>query len=94
MYLFGIALFIFMPYLIGFASTLDPSGRLAGAVGGVMPIAAAAGPVTGGLIIETWSMATLGVMSLLAAVAFCVAMIGAWKLRIAVEPAAEVTYPS
>ncbi len=81
MCLFGIALFVFMPYLMGFASELDRSGGLAGAVGGVMPVAASAGPVAGGFIIESWSMATLGAVSLAAAVLFCAAVLWASRYR-------------
>jgi predicted MFS family arabinose efflux permease len=81
MYGFGIVLLFFMPYLIGFCAAIDASGRLAAAVSGLMPIAAACGPLVGGLILASGSYATLGIFGFCCALLFCIGAWAAFALR-------------
>jgi MFS family permease len=81
MYGFGIVLLFFMPYLIGFCAAIDPSGRLAAAVSGLLPVAAALGPVVGGLILARWPYGALGIFGFACALAFCLCVVSAYVLR-------------
>jgi len=81
MYGFGVVLLFFMPYLIGFCALIDASGRLAAAVSGLLPVAAACGPVVGGLILARSSYAALGIFGFCCALLFCVCVGAAFVLR-------------
>jgi predicted MFS family arabinose efflux permease len=62
MCLFGIALFLCLPFLQGEAARFDPSGRLASLLAGLMPLAGALSPVIGGWLIESLGYGWLGII--------------------------------
>ncbi len=63
--LYGLAYLFLGPYIIvGMASALDPSGRLAPACGGVMFFSYSLGIAGGGYIADTFSYATIGWIAL------------------------------
>ena len=64
--LYGVAYLFLGPYIIvGMASALDPSGRLAPACGGVMFFSYSLGIAGGGYIADTFSYAIIGWIALL-----------------------------
>jgi predicted MFS family arabinose efflux permease len=65
LFLYNLAYLFLGPYIIaGISSALDPSGRLASAVGGVMFLSYSVGIGTGGFIAEFISLAGIGYLGL------------------------------
>jgi predicted MFS family arabinose efflux permease len=67
--LFWSGLWVFSaPYALGAAATLDPTGRLVAALGGVGMIGMAVGPAIGGWVLSLSDMTTLGLTILATAI--------------------------
>jgi predicted MFS family arabinose efflux permease len=51
--------FLFLPYMLGLAATLDHSGHLSTLAGGVSLLGMGIGPFLSGTLVETWGYATI-----------------------------------
>lgn len=62
---FGLAFYFFLPYIMGAMAALDRAGRWTATAGGVQTVAAAIGPLLGGLLVTVgwWSVSLLIVVS-------------------------------
>ena len=62
---FGLAFYFFLPYIMGAIAALDRAGRWTATAGGVQTVAAAIGPLLGGLLVTVgwWSVSLLIVVS-------------------------------
>ena len=69
---FGVALGACVPYLMGFAASLDATGGISRMVGGAMPLATALGPVLGTRLSESFSYRTVGYLTAVGIVIVCV----------------------
>lgn len=73
--LIALSWFYGVPYLAGVASALDPDGRLAGALSGIMSAGIALGPFIGASIIST-SFVPIGWLAAAAYMVCCVLILG------------------
>jgi predicted MFS family arabinose efflux permease len=55
----GLTFAFYIPYVMALVGRLDRSGRLVGALPGLITIGASIGPALGGTVLATWSFRTL-----------------------------------